>query len=575
MRCLLPLLILALTLCESACSPSYLPDKSVIYNKSEPDNATLLEQARSAWFVLSDKRQTSQWPEAIKQYNHAVRILFDRSRDLILNKKKSHGTWDAPIFSSLGSASPMEEGTYSYEDLIPCDQISVDSHLEERVNIAGLGIPVVGLAVPVSKDSPEIVRLQNKGNIHTLTAILDFGKTPKQSPTLRLIPRIETEQIAIGSQQHLLAADFSAPIKMFWEGQEIARSAILGAFRPKKTSDYMGLYFSEPYRPNKIPVLFTHGLMSSPSTFANLTNRLMVDPVIRHHFQFWYFGYPTGNSWVTSAKVQREALASVMKNTSKNSQTNNLVMVGHSMGGLITRLNNSEHPWGMTDQLIKNTQGIGQMSQQEALRYLDSILKDSKSLKRSQDAFFFTPIPQTKRIVFMATPHQGSDFANTWIGILGQRLISLPQALVQEVINIGTLNKDMILINPERLEMEFTSIRQLSPDSPFIRGLQEIRPKASIPVHSIVGDQGDNDSPQSSDGIVDYSSSHLDWATSECIVPAGHSVQECDQTAREMQRILRLHLKDNHVPMTSEDKMNIPTVWSKVPSVALPNTRQH
>lgn len=30
----------------------------------------------------------------------------------------------------------------------------------------------------------------------------------------------------------------------------------------------MGLYFSEPYDPRKIPVVFTHGLMSGPAILA-------------------------------------------------------------------------------------------------------------------------------------------------------------------------------------------------------------------------------------------------------------------------------------------------------------------
>lgn len=110
----------------------------------------------------------------------------------------------------------------------------------------------------------------------------------------------------------------------------------------------MGLYFSEPYDPRKIPVVFTHGLMSGPATFANLTNRLLVDPVIRENYQFWFFGYPSGLAWTIPANRQRQALKELMqeynpRGTSR--EMNNIVMVGHSMGGLITRFNNSTKPW--------------------------------------------------------------------------------------------------------------------------------------------------------------------------------------------------------------------------------------
>lgn len=88
--------------------------------------------------------------------------------------------------------------------------------------------------------------------------------------------------------------------------------------------------------------------MSGPATFANLTNRLLVDPVIRENYQFWFFGYPSGLAWTIPASRQRQALKELMqeynpRGTSR--EMNNIVMVGHSMGGLITRFNNSTKPW--------------------------------------------------------------------------------------------------------------------------------------------------------------------------------------------------------------------------------------
>jgi len=43
-----------------------------------------------------------------------------------------------------------------------------------------------------------------------------------------------------------------------------------------------------------------------------------------------------------------------------------------------------------------------------------------------------------------------------------------------------------------------------------------------IPYHSIIGDRGRGDTPNSSDGVVPYWSSHLDGAQSEKIVPSEH-----------------------------------------------------
>ena len=67
-------------------------------------------------------------------------------------------------------------------------------------------------------------------------------------------------------------------------------------------------------------------------------------------------------------------------------------------------------------------------------------------------------------------------------------------------------------------------------------------PMPQIPFHSIIGSRKDN-SPGGSDGVVSYSSSHLDGAASELIVRSGHSVQQNALAIQEIRRILLLHLK--------------------------------
>jgi hypothetical protein len=60
-----------------------------------------------------------------------------------------------------------------------------------------------------------------------------------------------------------------------------------------------------------------------------------------------------------------------------------------------------------------------------------------------------------------------------------------------------------------------------------------------VPFHSIIGRLGEDDVPESSDGVVDYGSSHLDGAESEKIVPAGHAALIAHpETVSEIKRIL-------------------------------------
>jgi hypothetical protein len=62
-----------------------------------------------------------------------------------------------------------------------------------------------------------------------------------------------------------------------------------------------------------------------------------------------------------------------------------------------------------------------------------------------------------------------------------------------------------------------------------------------IPYHTIVGDRGRGDSPNSSDGVVPYWSSRMEGAQSECIVPSDHMAHQNSKTFDEVARILKLN----------------------------------
>jgi hypothetical protein len=85
-----------------------------------------------------------------------------------------------------------------------------------------------------------------------------------------------------------------------------------------------------------------------------------------------------------------------------------------------------------------------------------------------------------------------------------------------------------------------TGINGLSPRSPVLRGLDTLPIHA--PNHTIVGDRGKGDTPNSSDGVVGYWSSRLTGAKSELIVPGPHGSFALPQTVTELKRILRLNL---------------------------------
>jgi len=126
-----------------------------------------------------------------------------------------------------------------------------------------------------------------------------------------------------------------------------------------------------------------------------------------------------------------------------------------------------------------------------------------------------------------------SDAENAyWIGLnSGQKLRG------QHVVSAGSsANKAKKLRIP-------TSIDTLSPQNRFVRTMNKLPIADHIPYHSIIGDRGRGDTPNSSDGVVPYWSSHLEGAQSERIVPSGHPAHQNKQGMEEVDRILRLNLR--------------------------------
>jgi hypothetical protein len=81
----------------------------------------------------------------------------------------------------------------------------------------------------------------------------------------------------------------------------------------------------------------------------------------------------------------------------------------------------------------------------------------------------------------------------------------------------------------------------LRANSPLLKSILALPMRPGVPYHSVIGDQGRGDTPDSSDGVVPYWSSHLTGAASEKIVPSGHGAHENPQGIAELARILRLH----------------------------------
>ena len=473
--------------------------------RQEHAEAELCARLRSGWRLLEHVNQPApQRAETLAAYN----------RDLLLWLRRQR----RDSFPVAG-----------YEDVIPAADVPLDS-LEERYTAPGLGVPVVGIIPQViqSRDAGSRFGVCARGAVHMLTAVLRF--TPAGQPELQLIPRYGEDSVRVGRMQYQLAADWSAALEMYWNLTRIRKDRWLGLFRPQEIRSTTGLFSIQPCNPDRIPVILTHGLASTASTFDNLVNRLVSDPFIRQNYQFWYFNYPTGLAWTISAREYRQAIENLRREVDpqrKNRNWDNMVVVGHSMGGLITHYSQCEEPWNLLREspvplkLLRAEYRDKPFENQE----LESLRKD----------YFFRPV-KAGLVVYMATPHQGAPLARAYLVTMLSKLVTLPQTLLEEAYNIATLQEDTVLLNPQQAYQWFTSLHQLDPDSYSIRGLQGLKVR-NAQTHSIIGDRGCSDCPRCSDGVVPYWSSHINWGT-ERIVPSDHSVQDCMETAGDMRKLL-------------------------------------
>jgi len=337
--------------------------------------------------------------------------------------------------------------------------------------------------------------------------------------TLSLIDPTEKTKARIAGRERTLDADFSAPLAYYPQKSEFMEG-LLGAIRVQQHMGITGLYMLQPYDPDRIPLVFVHGLISTPRMWRNVINELETDPVLRERYQCWVFAYPTGNPPLYSAMRLREELQKIHQ---RYPDSKDMVLVGHSMGGILSR----------TQVTTLDRSAWNAIGEDKAAAFFANV-KPGSLIERS---ILFKADPNVDRAVFICTPHRGSEMAIGTLGELAIRLISLPLDLATTMTDTMGNSIAIITGDPKRLP---NSVSGLSPENPTFKVL-DTRP-IEVPHHSIIGDRGKGDTPESSDGVVEYWSSHLKSAKSEKIVPGPHGACELPETLDELRRLLHLHL---------------------------------
>jgi hypothetical protein len=208
-----------------------------------------------------------------------------------------------------------------------------------------------------------------------------------------------------------------------------------------------------------------------------------------------------------------------------------MVVVGKSTGGQVARL--LAAPSG---DAIWNAVFAQPFAQIEARSELRAELADT---------FFFEPEPYVRRVIFVATGHRGSKLAKQPGLRLGVELIRRNNPLRQVCAELEAANGPLVF-QPFFRNRVPSSLDGMQVDDPLVVALdaQPISPRVTF--HSIIANRRRGlflPSDENGDGLVAYSSAHLDGAASECVVEANHMCEAEPEVIAEVQRILMLHIR--------------------------------
>lgn len=414
------------------------------------------------------------------------------------------------------------------EQIYSADEFVVRG-LSARNRDYGLGAPLV---VVIKKKGqfprrpvPATAFLRVHGDVRTWSA----GKLEAK---LELYSAFSTSQVDVDGKSIPLQTDTTVPIALSLNNNSVWNLG-LAQFFSSQSRVKTGIRYLEPYSPGQIPVVFVHGTASSPVWWAEMWNTLDADPLLRSHYQFWAFNYASGNPITYTANILRNDLMNQVETLDpdgKDPALREMIIVGHSQGGLLAKLT-------ATDTGDKLWRIISKTN-------INDLPVDKKTRELLRTNFFFKPLPCVSEVIFIATPHRGSYVNTGFVQGLLNRFIELPRDLMNASASLLKLRETVKL--PKQLRNGVpTSLNSMATDNPFLLTLADIPTAPGIKAHSIIAIQGNEQPPEGADGVVKYTSAHVDYAESEFIVRSGHSCQMNPLTIEEVRRILCQHLAAN------------------------------
>ena len=500
--------------------------------------ASNLEKAQQAWQVMQrEKPGTLPAQKALRKYDQAVAAVVKS-----LSEKEGTAEWGKEIHFGGAQSwritfdAPARHGsarTLALSDFAHC-RLAADVKLhgfDRVVAHGGVGVPVV-----LAQDDPRRAMQPfhpPRGEFLPATAVLEFPAKIPGHPAearLRFYNPLAVSAVPVGLHPQPMAENLTAPLQFSLTAASLDKNEPLQSAQSASGEKESQLFFLSRYDSTKVPVVFVHGVTSSPVVWKNSVNELLADPDLRRRYQPVCFIYPSKLPIPASAARLRELLKrsrDTLDPEHHDAGFGHMVLVGHSMGGLLARM-----------QVIDSGMDFWRSFFTATPRKMAGQI-DAKTQRMLRGALFFQREPDVKTVVFINTPHQGSVLADVGIVRAVLRLILfLPKTARQHLQAVAALPPSYI--NPTLRgfhEWGVKGTENLSTKHPYFRALAQH--PVGVPFHSIIAIRRTVDFRNGGDGVVPYWSAHLDGAASETIVPYTHECLEKPKTVHAVMSILK------------------------------------
>jgi len=510
---------LFLTLLLPACTPTFQVRER--HGHLGFSQASLVEAA-AAWGTL----RAGRLPEAaaLAAYNRATLAASLEIRDLGPDPSDLEitiATKTGPMPARVVHRNVVEPECI--HELMPAELLKVKRGFDRDNSINGVGTSLIAHQ-KVSEADPF---LPETGLWYPVTAILNLDEPSR--PLLELYDPSRAPGSLNGRSDLPFSASYTAALARDFKDRQFLYPKLPAVLKFEKFAHRLGAFRLTPFDPDKEVCLFVHGIYSTPITWHETINDLLADPAIRERYEFWTFGYPTGAAIPYLAAELRRSIAGLQDfRSSRGARTRELTVVGHSMGGLLAK--SITQRGGDAEWYRICTVPIEQVDLNEEARELVRRL------------VYYEPVADVKKVIFCSTPHRGSAIAENSVAKALASLIQMPLQLSQIAQHILQNNREVLTpLGIELITNNATSVAQLRPNSPLVSGFFDKPLNPAVRYYSVIGNNSPPEVPQAetTDGVVEYASSHLDGVISEDIItPSEHGVHLTPEGIEAIRRIL-------------------------------------